>query len=177
MRLFLFLLFLVFLTTVLVFASAPFVPVIAIGIVLSFLLLFASRPFLFVFVLFFFLFALAVMVNPFLAFSLFNFFMGLLFFNFDLRSVVFTLGYGQGLVLFPFLIDFLLDYFEPDFQGLYLCSKSEEALVNFSLEMHLYSFLGVIDGLNSTTDLTNLLVLHHCEQIVTHQIYLFAVLS
>lgn len=152
-----FLLLLVLLATVLVLASAPFVPVIAVVVMLSFLLLLASRPLLFVLVLLLLLFALAVRVHPFFALALFAFFMGLLLFDFRFRSVVLALGYGQWLVLFPFLIDFLLDDFEPDLQGLYLCPESEEALVDFSLEMHLYSFLGVIDGLNSTTDLTNLI--------------------
>lgn len=83
---------------------------------------------------------------------------------------------GKMFVLLPFLIDFLLNNFQSDFEGFYLCSEFEETLMNFSFEMHLNSFLSVIDSLNCTTDLADLLVFYDCQQIVSHQIYFFTVL-
>ena len=68
---------------------------------------------------------------------------------------------GKMFVLLPFLIDFLLNNFQSDFEGFYLCSEFEETLMNFSFEMHLNSFLSVIDSLNCTTDLADLIEPKH----------------
>ena len=59
-------------------------------------------------------------------------------------------------VFFLSLFQLLIKNFFPDFEGLNLSSKFQEPLMDFPFQMHLDSLLSIIDGLNGSTNLTNL---------------------
>ena len=67
----------------------------------------------------------------------------------------FLLFLSFPILAFLFVVS-LVDDFEPDPQGLDLRPQLEEALMYLALEMHLYSFFGVIDGLDGAAGLADL---------------------
>lgn len=79
-------------------------------------------------------------------------------------------------VFFLSLFQLLIKNFLPDFQGLNLSSKFQEPLMDFPFQMHLDSLLSIIDGLNGSTNLTNLLLFNYSQQVISHQVYLFSML-
>lgn len=65
-------------------------------------------------------------------------------------------GDGWGFVFFFFFVDGLLYELKANPEGVDFCSEPEEALVDFSFEVHLYPLLGVVDSLDSPAHFTNL---------------------
>lgn len=58
-------------------------------------------------------------------------------------------------LFFLWRVQFVQDL-QPDFQGFDLMTQFEESLMNFTFQMSLDSFLGIVNGLDGATNETNL---------------------
>lgn len=159
------LIFLLLLLFVLILTTTTIVSIRAIAVVGSLsLLFFAARAILLMLMFFLFLFLFAwTLPIPIVALFVPVLFFLFVIFVFDWSRVLQFGGLlggircdGGGFVFFFFFVDGLLYEFEANPESVDFSPESEEALMYFSFQMHLYPLLSIVDSLNSTAHLANL---------------------